>query len=104
VESRKRVRRGTAPGRVASLSGASEGLLLANIAALIDNGGQITLGALHPIACVAIANDDHNSLAMLQRRPSETLQQLLQRLDAAIDLAWNADQFTDEINQRPSDD
>jgi hypothetical protein len=29
---------------------------------------------------------------------------LLQRLDAAIDLAWNADQFTDEINQRPSDD
>jgi hypothetical protein len=104
VESRKRVRRGTAPSRVASLSGTSEGLVLANIAALIDNGGQITLGALHPIACVAIANDDHNSLAMLQRRPGETLQQLLQRLDAAIDHAWNADQFTDEINRPPSDD
>jgi ribosome assembly protein YihI (activator of Der GTPase) len=104
MESRKRARRGTAPGSVVSQLGASEGLLLANIAALIDNGGQITLGALHPIACVAIANDDHNSLAMLQRRPRETLQQLLQRLDAAIDLAWNADQFTDEINRPPSDD
>ena len=97
-------RRGAARSRVASPSGASEGLALVNIAALIDNGGQITLGALHPIACVAIANDDHNSLAMLQRRPGETLHQLLQRLDAAVDLAWNEDQFTDEINQPPSDD
>jgi len=104
MESRKRARRGAARSRVASPSGASEGLALVNIAALIDNGGQITLGALHPIACVAIANDDHNSLAMLQRRPGETLHQLLQRLDAAVDLAWNEDQFTDEINQPPSDD
>jgi len=53
---------------------------------------------------VAIANDDHNSLAMLQRRPGETLHQLLQRLNATVDLAWNEDQFTDEINQPPSDD
>ena len=79
--------------------------MLANIAALIDGGGgQITLDALYPIARVAIANDDQNSLAMLQRRPGKTLQQLLQRLDAAIDHAWNADQFTDEINPPPSDD
>jgi hypothetical protein len=98
VESRKRPRRGAARSRVASSSGTSEGLLLAHIAALIDSGGQITLGALHPIKCVAIANDDHNALAMLQRRPGETLQHLLQRLDAAVDLAWNANQFTDEIN------
>ena len=104
MESRKRACRGTAPGGVVSRCGAGEGLVLANIAALIDNGGQITVGALHPIACVAIANHDHTSLAMLQRRPRETLQQLLQRLDAAIDHAWNADQFTDEINRPPSDD
>lgn len=104
MESRKRARRGTAPSRVASRSGASDERVLANIAALIDSGGQITLGALHPIECVAIANDDHNSLAMLRRRPGETLPQLLQRLDAAVDLAWNADQFTDEINRPPSDD
>ena len=72
--------------------------MLANIAALIDTGGQITLGALDPIKCVAIANDEANCLAMLQRRPGETLQQLLERLDSAIDLAWTTDQFTDEIN------
>jgi len=30
---------------------------LANIAALIDDGGQITIGQLYPIECAAIAND-----------------------------------------------
>ena len=35
---------------------------------------------------------------MLQRRPGETLQQSLERLDAAIDLAWTANEFTDEFN------
>ena len=46
MESRKRARRGTAPVGVVSQLGAGDGLALANIAALIDNGGQITLGAL----------------------------------------------------------
>ena len=96
MEPRKRARRGTASSRVTSPSGARP--LLANIAALIDSGGQITLGALDPIKCVAIANDDDSWLAMLQRRPGETLQQLLERLDAAIDLAWTTEEFTDEIN------
>ena len=98
MESRKRARRGTAPSRVASPPGTAARLPLANIAALIDDGGQLTLGALYPIKCVAVANDDHNCLAMLQRRPGETLQQLLERLDAAIDHAWTTDEFTDEIN------
>ncbi len=98
MESRKRTRRGIAPSRVAAPAAAAELALLPNIAALIDEGGQITLGALHPIKCVAAANDDYNCLAMLQRRSGETLQQLLERLDAAIDLAWTTDQFTDEIN------
>lgn len=94
---RSRARRGTASSRVTSPSGAAASRLLANIAALIDHGGQITLGALDPIECAAIANDDDTCLAMLQRRPGETLQQLLERLDAAIDRAWTADEFTDEI-------
>jgi ribosome assembly protein YihI (activator of Der GTPase) len=72
--------------------------VLAHIAALIDGGGQITLGRMHPIKCAAIANDGHNSLATLQRRPQESLQQLLERLDEAIGLAWNKQEFTDEIN------
>jgi hypothetical protein len=98
MESRKRTRRGIAPSRVAAPAAAADLTLLPNIAALIDQGGQITLGALHPIKCVAVANDDYNCLAMLKRKPNKTLQRLLERLDAAIDLAWTKDQFTDEIN------
>ena len=71
---------------------------LPNIDALVDGEGQITLGALYPIRCVAIANDGHNSLAMLVRREGETLAQLLIRLDAAIALAYDEDKFTDEVN------
>lgn len=71
---------------------------LANIAQLIDSGGQITIGRLDSIACAAIANDESNCLAMLQRRHGERLDQLLIRLDAAIARAWDEDYFTDEIN------
>jgi hypothetical protein len=68
---------------------------------LIDAGGQITIGAVDPVECAAIANDDHDCLAMLSRKSGETLQQLLERLDAAIELAWTTEHFTDEINVRP---
>ena len=97
MESRKRRRRGPAASRVAPTTVAPAGAL-ANIAELIEDGGQITVGALHPIPCVAIANDDHDALAMLRRRPGETLQHLLDRLDTAIELAWTTHQLTDEIN------
>ena len=97
MERPKRSRRGTAPGRVAAQAQAP----LPNIAALIDNGGQITIGALRPIACAAIANDDHACYAMLQRKPGERLQQLLERLDAAIERAITIEQTIDEINAPP---
>ena len=74
---------------------------LPNIEQLIDGEGQITIGAIHPLRCVAIANDGHNSLAMLVRRGGETLAQLLIRLDAAIAKAYNEDTFTDEVNVPP---
>ena len=73
-------------------------LNLSSIEALLDEGGQITIGKMHPIESVAIAYDNHNSLAMLQSRPGESLQALLQRLDAAIALACNEDRFIDEID------
>lgn len=69
-----------------------------NIEALIESDGQITLGYLHPVGCVAVANDESNSLAMLKRRPGETLTELLERLDLAILRALEYDDFTDEIN------
>lgn len=76
---------------------------LAHIAALIDDGGQITIGAIPPIACAAIATADADCLAMLQRRPGEDLHALLARLDAAIATAWNERTLIDEINApRPS--
>lgn len=90
---RARTRDRTAPRGVSP-----SGDALANIAALIDGGGQITIGRLDPIECAAIANDDHNCLAMLQRRPDESLRDLLVRLDAAIATAWNEEIVIDEIN------
>jgi hypothetical protein len=65
---------------------------------IIHGDGQIAIGAIRPIACAAIANDDHNMLAALVRRPDETLQQLLERLDQAVQLALENEVFTDEIN------
>ena len=52
-----------------------------NIEALIDDGGEITLGAIGSIECAATAADGHNALAMLVRRDGETLNALLKRLD-----------------------
>ena len=71
---------------------------LANITALIEQDGQVTLGQVTPIGCVAVANDEDNCLAALKRRPGESLHQLLVRLDAAIARAWDEEYFTDEIN------
>lgn len=70
---------------------------LPHIAALIGDG-EITLGILDPVGCVAVATDGHNTLAMLKRRPNETLAQLLTRLDQAIERAWTEELYTDEIN------
>jgi hypothetical protein len=74
---------------------------LPHIAELIENG-QITIGVLNPVGCVAIANDEHSNLAMLVRRQNESLEALLTRLDHAIDKAINEEIFTDEVNRRRS--
>lgn len=70
---------------------------LPHIAALIADG-EITVGILDPVGCVAVATDGHTTLAMLKRRPDETLAQLLTRLDHAIERAWTEEIYTDEIN------
>ena len=71
---------------------------LANIELLIDGNGDITIGAVGPIRCVATAADEDQCLAMLQRRPGESLMDLLQRLDAAIGDAYENSIFIDEVN------
>ena len=74
-----------------------------NIEALIEDGGEITLGALPPHECAATAADGSNCLAMLVRRDGESLNALLRRLDKAIGLAWSNDVFIDEVNDGESD-
>lgn len=74
---------------------------LINVEALIDGTGEITIGSIGTNDCVATANDGHNTLAMLVRRPGESLSELLERLDCAIEAAWEHDEFIDEVNGPP---
>ena len=69
-----------------------------NIETLIDEGGDISIGPVGSINCVAADTDGANCLAMLVRRDSETLDALMKRLDKAVGLAWSDDLFTDEVN------
>jgi hypothetical protein len=69
-----------------------------HIEALIDEGGDITLGRLDDMECVATAADEHNTLAMIVRREGETLTALLKRLDRAIGRYYDSGETTDEIN------
>lgn len=74
--------------------------LLPNLARFIEDG-EVTLGIVNPVGCVATAADEYACLAMLVRRKNETLTQLLTRLDYAIGLALTEDIFTDEVNDPP---
>lgn len=84
-------------------AGATGGVVK-NIEALIDDGGEITVGAFAPFDCAASAADGSNCLAMLVRRNGETLGALLKRLDKAIGLAWSDQVFTDKVNGSSNDD
>lgn len=72
-----------------------------NIEFLIDGNGDITIGAVGPVRCAATAADEDQCLAMLVRRPGESLVDLLQRLDAAIGDACENSIYIDEVNAAP---
>jgi hypothetical protein len=109
VESRSRNNQRRAAGRVASATKPDEVAAaqpakwrFENIDALIDSGaGDITIGSLASIPCVATAADDCQCLAMLVRRPGESLHALMQRLDAAIAYAREDGHYIDEVNAPP---
>jgi hypothetical protein len=69
-----------------------------NIDALVKSGGEVTIGRIGPVRCGATAADEDQSLAMLARRPGESLEELLDRLDGAIVKAWDKEEYIDEIN------
>ena len=60
--------------------------------------GQITLGNVRPVGCVAVAHDGRQTVSMLLRREGETVAQLLTRLDLAIAKAFTEGTRTDEVN------
>jgi hypothetical protein len=74
-----------------------------NIEFLIDGEGDVTIGSMGPIRCVATAANADQSLAMLVRRDGGTLMQLLARLDAAIAKGLEDGIGIDEVNNGPSD-
>lgn len=67
---------------------------------LVDGEGETTIGRVGRIRCAAIASDGHHALAMLVRRPGESLDELLARSDEAIRHAVEEDTHTDERNVR----
>lgn len=74
---------------------------LPNLDDLIDGDGQITIGAVKPVQCAAIATYARQPLAMLVRRDGETFIDLLTRLDAAVAIANEEEAIVDEINTGP---
>jgi short subunit dehydrogenase-like uncharacterized protein len=69
-----------------------------NIEMFIDEGGDVSIGPLGQIPCVAAAADHHNTVAMLARRDGERVAALLRRLDKAIAAFYANGTTTDEIN------
>jgi acetylglutamate kinase len=96
VESHQRAARTRSVKKKAKNDSSVAAFSLPNIAELIEDG-DITIGRLRPIGCVATAADEDCTYAMLVRRRGETLLQFLVRLDQAIDKALTLGIF-DEIN------
>jgi hypothetical protein len=71
---------------------------LLNIEFLVDGNGDITIGQVGPIRCAATAANEDQQLAALVRRKGESLEDLLQRLDAAIGQALENNVYIDELN------
>ena len=69
-----------------------------HLEALIEDGGDITIGRIGAAPCAAAAADAHNAIAMIVRNEGETLGALLRRLDRAVGRFYEHDEITDEIN------
>ena len=71
---------------------------LVNIEELIAGHGDITIGSMDPLGCLATAADRDVCYAMLARRPDESLLDLLRRLNQAISDAINTGTTIDDVN------
>ena len=68
---------------------------------LVNGHGDITIGRVHSIRCAATACDDDAQLAALIRRKGESLQDLLARLEVAVNRWYDDEAYIDEINNGP---
>ena len=71
---------------------------LENIKWLVDGCGEISIGRFASYECAAVASDEGGALAMLVRKKGESLGELLERLDSAINNATENGIFADEVN------
>jgi hypothetical protein len=67
---------------------------------VINAGGQVTLGAVPPIGCAAIAHDGQHTRVALKRQADENLMRLLLCIDEALVSALDHGTVVDEINPR----
>jgi hypothetical protein len=67
---------------------------------VMSAGGQVTLGAVPPIRCAAIAHDGEHTRVALKRQNGENLMRLLLRFDEALVRALDHNAVVDEINPR----
>jgi len=65
---------------------------------VMSAGGQVTLGAVQPLAFAAIAHDGQRTRVALKRQNGENLTHLLLRFDEALVRALDHDAVVDEIN------
>ena len=71
---------------------------LPNIESLVSSDGGIEISNPYSVGCIAVASDEDQQLALLKRRPDETILDLLIRLDQAIEQAIENEKFIDELN------
>ena len=64
---------------------------------LLEDGGDVSIGAIENHPCVAAASDGHNTVAMVVRRDGEALSALLRRLDRAIAKFLDDGEIVDEV-------
>jgi len=98
VASRSGSRRGPARSGVTPRSPQDVTQPLGHLTALIEAGGHILVGRLDPIPRAAIAYDGSTAVAMLRGQTTESVPQLLERLDIAIAQAWRSGLRVDDIN------
>jgi hypothetical protein len=80
------------------MSKAAQPAVLGHIQLFLDKTrGQITIGEIPPIRRAALAAQGKHARVSLVGRPNESVYQLMQRLDAALDLFITSGTTTDEV-------